>query len=219
VSEEHAQRLRKVASLRGGTEVVEEAKKLAGAECSPPLEHLHGVTDLLDVTGVKHEIDFGIARGLDYYTGFVFEAYVGGIQVAGGGRYDELIELLGGAPTPATGVGFGVDRISRMLLDQKVKILAEKPQVMIIPTTRKLLKHCFKIAAEVREAGISAEVELAGRRLTKALAHADSINAGVVVLVGPRELKSGEVLLRDMKSGEQEAVRVEDLAKKLKTVS
>jgi histidyl-tRNA synthetase len=218
VKGEAARQLREISFLRGGVETLAEAEKLAGAECARALKHLRGVADLLEEVGVKCEIDFGIARGLDYYTGFVFETYIGGVQLAGGGRYDELIELLGGSPTPATGVGFGIDRISRMLLGQKTGVLPEKPRVMIIPARRELFKPCFKIATEVRGAGISAEVELAGRKLAKAFTHADSLGVETVVVVGQREFSSGKVLLRDMRSGKQETVEIERLVERLKTV-
>jgi histidyl-tRNA synthetase len=217
--DEQVKQLQRISSLRGGLEVLREIEKLTNLESAPILENLREITVLLDVVGVKYEIDFGIARGLDYYTGFVFEVYASGVQVAGGGRYDDLIKLFGGAPTPATGVGFGLDRISRILLEQRVKIPVQNPQLMIIPTAQKFIQHCFKIAAEVRKAGISAELELAGRKLTKALEHANSIGVELVALAGPREFGSGLVLLRDMKSGEQETVRVEELAKKLKSMS
>lgn len=215
---EQVKQLLEISSLQGGPETLEKVEELVEPELAAIPKNLREITALLDTIGVRYKIDFGIARGLDYYTDFVFETYVGDVQVAGGGRYDELIGLFGGAPTPATGVGFGVDRISRMLLAQKVKIPVEVPKVMVIPTTRELLPPCFKIATEVRKAGISAEVELAGRKLARALTHADSIGVGVVILVGPREFGSGAVLLRDMGTGKQETVKVEKLVEKLKAM-
>ncbi|MEM3723691.1 MAG: His/Gly/Thr/Pro-type tRNA ligase C-terminal domain-containing protein, partial [Candidatus Hadarchaeales archaeon] len=161
----------------------------------------------------------GIARGLDYYTGFVFEVYCRGVQIAGGGRYDGLIRLFGGGATPATGVGFGIDRISELLINQGIKTSAAPPTAIVIPVKRHLMENSFAIAMMLREAGIATEVELAERKLEKAMAHAAAIGAKAAVVVGPRELQNMKVTVKDMKSGQQEEVKIDRLVEKLKSFS
>ena len=212
--------LRTLASLRGGIGILEKAESLLKGipRAASALKNLRVIIRCLGPFGVeKFVVDLGIARGLEYYTDFVFELYVDGIQVAGGGRYDELIELLGGEPTPAVGVGFGVDRIARALLDRGMVIPRERLDCIVLPTDEKIMDECMKLATELRRAGLSVDVELMGRKLSKSLAYADALKVKKVVVVGPRDLEKGQVVLRDMVTGKQELIARGEIVERLKS--
>lgn len=221
VGERYKRLLKTVAGLQGGVEVLDKAGELLSdlSKARAALQRLRAVLRLLELSGVDgYRVDLGIARGLEYYTDVVFELYVDGVQVAGGGRYDELIELLGGEPCPAVGVGFGVDRIAQAMLKQGVKIEEWQLDCMVLPSSGEMLDECLKIARDLRRAGLSVDVDLMGRSLRKAIAYADARRARYAVIVGARDLASGKVTLRNMTTGEQELVSREELANKLKEV-
>jgi histidyl-tRNA synthetase len=219
VGEGYKELLKTVAGLRGGAEVLDEAEELLSGlpTARDALQRLRVVLRLLELCGVDgYRVDLGIARGLEYYTDVVFELYVDGVQVAGGGRYDELIELLGGEPCPAVGVGFGVDRMAQALLKQGAKVEEWRLDCMVLPSGEEMLDECLRIARDLRRAGLSVDVDLMGRSLRKAIAYADARGARYAVIVGARDLASGRVTLRNMTTGEQELVPREDLAGRLR---
>ncbi len=214
--------LRTLISLRGGVKVLEKAEALLKEvpRTAQALKNLRNVIECLDSLGAeKFVVDLGIARGLEYYTDFVFEFYVDGVQVAGGGRYDGLIELLGGDPTPAVGVGFGVDRIAHVLLKRGMIKPRDRLDCMVLPADEKALGECLKIATELRGTGLSVDVDLMGRKLGKALAYANTLKVKRVVVVGTKDLSKGKVTFRDMVSGKQEPVARDEIVKRLKFVA
>ncbi|MEM2250718.1 MAG: histidine--tRNA ligase [Candidatus Hadarchaeales archaeon] len=217
VPEEEYERLLKIFSLRGDFRVFQKLSEFDIDESM--LERSKELLRILREAGEKFEIDLGIARGLDYYTGTVFEVYVGDVQVAGGGRYDTLVERLGGPKTPATGVGFGVDRISSLLLKDGKAEKPIKPLVYVVPLERDLLPKALEISNMLRRKGIVTEMEVMERSLQKALSHADSMGMRFAVIVGRREVSAGQVALRDLKTKKQETVKIEELVSALKSVA
>jgi len=200
---------------------LEQVEKLVAdlPKAKTALKNLHEILDYVRSFGVeKFTVDLGIARGLEYYTDLVFELYVDGVQVAGGGRYDELVELLGGDPCPAVGVGFGVDRIGRALLKRGMMVPRERLDCVVLPAGEEVLSECLKIVGELRRAGLLVDVDLMGRKLSKAIAYADVRGAKSAIIVGVKDLKEGKVTLRDMRTGKQELVARKELAGKLKAV-
>ncbi|MCS7131547.1 MAG: histidine--tRNA ligase, partial [Hadesarchaea archaeon] len=140
VEEGYKRLLKAVTELRGDGSALDKAEELLNdmPKAKAALQRSRRVLELLESFGVDgYSVDLGIARGLEYYTDIVFELYVGGVQVAGGGRYDELIELLGGEPCPAVGVGFGVDRIARALLKQGIEIEERRLDCMVLPSSER----------------------------------------------------------------------------------
>lgn len=213
--------LRSLITLRGSMKVLKRAEKLVAGlpKAEAALKNLHEILGYVHSFGVeKFTVNLGIARGLEYYTDFVFELYVDGVQVAGGGRYDELIELLGGDPCPAVGVAFGIDRIALALLKRGMIVPRERLDCMVLSAGEEALSECLKIAGELRRAGLLVDVDLMGRKLGKAIAYADARGAKSAVIVGVKDLKEGKVTLRDMRTGKQELVARKELAGKLKTV-
>jgi histidyl-tRNA synthetase len=186
-------------------------------------ENLQEIIELTQKSGIKSNIliDAGFARGLEYYTGTIFEAYVpeleqAGLALGGGGRYDRLVELFGGEPTPAVGVAPGIDRITLAIKKQKATPKTQKQkQVVIIPMKEEMKPKALEIAAALREAKITAEIELMGRKVSNALSDADRRGIELAVLIGPEEEEQGKAILRNMKKREQAAVEIKSLVKEI----
>jgi histidyl-tRNA synthetase len=219
VKEDDKKMLKALVKLRGGGAIEKAEKAVAHMpKAKAAIENLREILGYLKVLGVKElNVDFGIARGLEYYTDLVFELYVGDVQIGGGGRYDELISLLGGEPCPAVGVGFGIDRIADALLAQGKKPKEEALDCMLLPAGEKTLPKCLEIAQELRCAGLRADVDLMGRSLAKAITYANSRKARYVVIVGPKELAAKKVTLRDMQTGEQVGILEKEILDKLRS--
>ncbi len=209
-------------SLKGGAPVLDKAEELLSGipRTEAALKNLRDIMGYLEPLGVENfSLDLGIARGLDYYTDFVFEMYVGGVQIAGGGRYDGLVEQIGGESTPAIGVAFGVDRISQTMLDRGMMAFRDRLDCLVLPVDDKVRAEAMKIVTELRQVGLSADTDFMGRSLGKAMQYANSLKVKRVVVVGTKELERGQVVLRDMATGKQEEVAREELPKMLKLVS
>jgi histidyl-tRNA synthetase len=203
-------------------ETVEKMKTLvAGYEkASAAAENLSAILKLVEESGCPIEtVDPAFARGLEYYTGMIFEVYVPQLDIAlgGGGRYDRLIEVFGGEPTPAVGVAHGLDRIMIAMQTQNtsLKILAKK-RVAVVPVREDMKGEALKIAQTIRDAGISVEFEIMGRKMAKALEDADKRGANYAVIVGDRELKQGKVTLKDLAKREQYEVKIDELVERVK---
>ena len=164
----------------------------------------------------KCRLDLGIVRGIDYYTGIVYEAWVKGEEdigaVAGGGRYDDLLGLYG-KPMPATGIAGGVERL--LLSLEKAKVLPEisGQKFFLAYATPDVFNDAVKIINQARAAGMSIIMDINKRDLRKQLEYANKINAQFVLIVGRKELAAGKLKLRDMKSGEEREVTLEELSK------
>ncbi|MDP6293752.1 MAG: histidine--tRNA ligase [Candidatus Woesearchaeota archaeon] len=160
------------------------------------------------------EVNLGLARGLDYYTGIVFEAFdkAGDLRaLAGGGRYDALTTLLGGEDTPATGFGFGILPFS-IYLEEK-GLLPNTGFVIeyfVAPVDEAVVPEAFRIAEKLRKK-FNVEVDLSGRKLGKQFEYAASIGAKKIIVVGSRDLEKGLVTVRDLAKGKEEQVKVDDL--------
>ncbi|KPV63720.1 MAG: Histidine--tRNA ligase [Candidatus Bathyarchaeota archaeon BA2] len=202
-------------TLKRAEESVQDYEKAVAA-----VENLREILELTAESGVKLEvtIEAGFARGLEYYTGIIFETYVPEIEIAlsGGGRYDKLIELFGGEPTPALGVAQGVDRIVLAMDKQRIPSkVARERRVVVIPVDEESRAKAIGLSSMLRGAGLSVEVEVMGRKVSKALSDADRKAVAHAVIVGPEELKEGKVVLRDMKKREQRVVKIKNLCEEI----
>lgn len=182
------------------------------------LEEIKNIIRIAKKMGVNNIcLDQSIARGIDYYTGFVFETVVKGFErlgsVASGGRYDSLVALYGGKNTPAVGAGIGLDRLAEI-----VKIPSPNPKIIfILPVNDKVRPMAWEIAKTLRRGGITAEIDLMGRSLSKQLAYCDIKGVEAVCIVGERELKKRSVIYRDMQTGEEKLIKIKDLIKEAKS--
>jgi histidyl-tRNA synthetase len=193
-----------------GENAMHEAQELVGD--IEALTQFKTLLSLLDVYGIEYQVDLGIARGLDYYTGMVFEIYCEGLgaqnQVCGGGSY-RLAQLFGGEDTPSTGYAIGFDRI--------MEICESKPEVpksIVVVSFEDTRKDAIIIALKLRM-HIATYLDVMGRKFKDQIAYANTIGASHVVIVGKTELDAGKVALKDMSTGEQELLSVEEVVKKL----
>jgi histidyl-tRNA synthetase len=183
-------------------------------------DHLEAVFRILSDYGFTNvEVDLGVVRGLDYYTGMVFEmdAPVLGAekQICGGGSYS-LTELFGGEKTFSTGFGIGFDRTLLALEREGHDVPEHHVDVYVIPVSEKMKDEAFRITAKLRQSGRVTEVDLMGRSISKNFKYAASINARQAIIVGEKELAQGSVAVRDMATGEQKLVLIDSLVSSIK---
>ncbi len=192
--------------------------------CTACREHFDAVTAHLDVLGVPYQRAPRLVRGLDYYTRTAFEFYRPAAEgqqdaLGGGGRYDGLVELLGGKPTPGIGFALGLDRVVLALADEGAAPVPEpKPVAVVVGADPDDTTTRLRIATELRAAGIGARAELGRRKLGKQLESAARAQAHFAVILGD-ELANGQVGLRDLQAGSQRLVPLADLARELKRAS
>ena len=224
ISQESSEVLLASISLKGVGEIPEEARKLLrGIKVAD--EGLNELGEILEKTADyaiagKFIVDFSLVRGLDYYTGPIYEIVVRAEKnvgsVAGGGRYDNLIALYGGGPSPATGISLGIERIVEIMKDEGMFNQPKTLVKLFVSTVdESVQKDALAIAKRSREAGISTEVDLMGRRLTKQLEHADSKGIPYVLVVGPEEVQRGKFRLKLMETREEREVTVDELMQML----
>ena len=184
------------------------------------VENLWKILELVKDSGAQLRImvEAGFARGLEYYTGMIFEPYVPEVDVAlgGGGRYDKLIQLFGGESIPAVGVAQGIDRIVLAIKKQKVSPKTAKARsVVVISIKNESMAKALELSDILRKSGLPVEVAVMGRSVSRALADADRRGVAYAVIVGPKELKEKQVVLREMKKCEQRIVDISNLAKEI----
>jgi len=182
------------------------------------IDELTLMAEIFEESGVSQfiEFDMSLARGLDYYTGPVFEGrYLGEPEVGsilGGGRYDRLIEKFGGLSTPATGISLGIGRLIEVVIARGMgKELMKQLDIFIAPINRNMLRYAISFQTKLVQAGFSCEVDLMERPLKKILEQADLKNAKYTIIVGERDLEKGEVSIRDMTSKKTKQVKIESL--------
>lgn len=174
------------------------------------------VRDLLTAAGVAFEDDEKLVRGLDYYTRTTFEFVHDGLgsqsAVGGGGRYDGLSEMIGGPALPSVGWALGVDRTVLALEAEGVELdIPASTSVYAVPLGEEARRVLFGLVTELRKAGVATDFAFGGRGLKGAMKSANRSGARYTVVAGERDLAEGNVQLKDMESGEQEAVAVGDL--------
>ena len=188
--------------------------------CDECRAHFRGVLDLLDALGVRHVVDDRLVRGLDYYTRTAFEFVIAGREgqqqaLGGGGRYDGLAELLGGRSTPGIGFGIGLDRTVLAMDQQGVVVPVAGPLVAVLGTGDNLADR-LRVAAGLREAGLAVRPDGSSRKLGKQLESAAKAGAAWAAIVGD-ELGEGRIGLKDLATGEQETLAVDQVAQRIRT--
>jgi len=184
--------------------------------CQQCETHFDRLKKYLDLLELPFKVDHRLVRGLDYYTRTVFEIQpeAEGAQSAlgGGGRYDDLIEELGGKPTPAIGFAAGIERIILNLKKQDVPIPAlPRPRVFIVHIGDEARDEAIKLAATLRKNGISVIKAPGSKSLKSQLRQANTLGAHYTVIIGEQEIKTGTVILRDMTTAQQKAIPISEL--------
>ena len=182
------------------------------------IDELGGLVKELKSFGLEKEvaIDFGLVRGFDYYTGAVIEISTGGLSIAGGGRYDKLVETYGGKPTPAVGISLGLSRIIDEMAKKGLFDIEDYPaKVFVCAVNDDVRKEAIKITQELRKKGIAADFDTVGRNLRKQFDYVNAKKIPYAVVVGPEEIKSKKLVLRDMKSGKENRLELDKIVKLL----
>jgi len=219
ISEKASEFLIDAIAIKGsGTETLQKFRDLlSGSKTGiEGVEELVLMAQIFEAAGQKDTtiFDMSLARGLDYYTGPVFEGnYLGGSNVGsilGGGRYDRLIERFGGTPTPATGISLGIGRLIEVIIEHGMpEGIIPELDVYLSPIKEPMIRYAFAIQNQLVREGITCEVDLMDRSLKKSLEQADSKNARLVVIIGERDVEKGEVSIRDMQTKKTEQVKLE----------
>lgn len=210
----NADSLIQIIKIKGGKDAIAQAQELTSAGAAG-FSYLADLIDRLEAYGFNNcTVDFGVARGLDYYTGMVFEIDAPSLgaekQICGGGAY-ELADLFGGQKVNSTGYAFGFDRIMLALENSGVDVPMQKLDAYILPIGDSARLPATEILMTLRNAGISADMDLMGRNMSKAMKYASNIGAEKVIIIGEKELAEESVTVRDMKSGDQALVKINEI--------
>jgi histidyl-tRNA synthetase len=204
--------------------IVKDAPLILDCLCDECREHFEQLQALLTAQGIPFQIDPHIVRGLDYYTKTVFEIIMQagreGLALCGGGRYDGLVEQLGGPATPAAGFGIGAERILMELRNQN--LLPEMPSVTDVYVANlgaDMKIPAFTFAQGLRAKGVKADSDLAGRSLKAQFKFADKIGAKYIVIVGGDEYARGTVKLRNMETKEEKELPLDSAAEEIAKIA
>ena len=194
--------------------LLEEVPTIHDFLCDACHDHFETTCRLLEKEGIAFNINERLVRGLDYYTRTTFEIQTRALgaqsAVAGGGRYDGLMKIIGGPQTPATGFAIGLDRLAEIIEEQWTGT-GRKPVVFIAALGDEAHEKAFGWINRLNREGIYAEMDYSGRSLKSQMKQANRSGAGYVLIVGDNELTSGKAVLRDMAASTQEEVSVEDV--------
>ena len=179
------------------------------------LENLEEIIEAARAGGVDSRIIVspGLARGLEYYDGFIFEQGVPGLSVSlnGGGRYDKLVELFGGKPTPGVGCAIGITRIMHYLLDKcSEEPKPDRPRILLVGIPEVSTSYMAKVAGRLRRLGFPIEVDVVGRRVPTAIQYALKHGMRFLVIVGEREEEAGVISIKDLEKAVQVQVGLND---------
>ncbi|MDP3057042.1 MAG: histidine--tRNA ligase [bacterium] len=200
----------------------EFAPQIVDYLCAECHNHFKSVLEYLDEINIPYILNPYLVRGLDYYTKTVFEVIVEGdnkrqLSLGGGGRYDDLVEILGGAPTPAIGVALGIERIVDQLKASRVALSKNYlAKVFIVQLGDKAKKKSFKLFNDLLEAGIPAAESFGRGSIKSQLRVANRLAVKIVLIIGQKESLDGTVILRDMESGMQEIIDGAKIVKMVK---
>ena len=179
--------------------------------CDECREHFEGVKGYLDSAGIAYTVNPKIVRGLDYYTRTVFEFVTGSLgaqgTVCGGGRYDGLIEQLGGQHLPSLGFALGMERLLALMEAQHIEI--PKPDTCDLYIAG-LGDKAFELIAQVRRASLTAEGDIVGRSLRAQMKYADKIGAKFSIVLGDNEIETGKANLKNMQTGAVTEIALDD---------
>ncbi len=211
-----------IMTIKGDSEErLETLAKMVTSELGKEsLKKLKEVFEICKKMGMEKTVEFdtSIVRGLDYYTGIVFEVeadYSGG-SLAGGGRYDNLVGLLGGQEVPAAGFAIGLNRVIDCLVEQEPREKEPRAKCGILPLNEKMLERAFKLADELRKEGITIELETKFGRLGTRFDKLDRLGIENAILVGEKDAKNEQYTIRNLKESEEITGTTEEVIKFIK---
>ncbi|MHA1506564.1 MAG: histidine--tRNA ligase [Candidatus Asgardarchaeia archaeon] len=187
-------------------------------------EELEKMFEYLEYYGLRDDVvfDASLARGLDYYTGNIFEVYLSGYErmsISGGGRYDKLIGIFCGRDIPAVGISLGVERIIDLMDKMNLfKLPKRKTSVLVCYTKEELLGDAIRFAMKMRKEGLNADFDLLGRKLKDSLSYADKEGIPFLVILGEKEMEEGKVVLRYMMEKVQETMSFDECLERIKKI-
>jgi histidyl-tRNA synthetase len=221
IGQDHIEKVRPLFSLGGSNEERLHQLEALLKDSQTGLEGVRELSEILVLSGslgldsLQLQLEVTLARGLDYYTGAIFEvASPDGTEmgsIGGGGRYDDLTGIFGMRGVSGVGISFGLDRIYLVMeaLDLFPETLDQSLRVLCVNFGEREAMAAFVLVKRLREKGIAADVYPTATKIQKQFKYADIRNVPYVVLIGEEELNSGKFLVRDMKSGEQQAYSLE----------
>ncbi len=188
--------------------------------CPECRDHFKSLLELLDYLNIPYILDKTLVRGLDYYTRTVFEFSIGDesnkIALAGGGRYDKLVEILGGTYKPAVGVAFGVERLVKELIEKGKNLIEPKPSVYLVQIGDQARRESFKLLEQFRKENIFFGESLGKESIKAQLSAANKLGVNYVLILGQQEVLDGMIILKDMNSGIQELIPLEKIINEVK---
>ncbi len=201
--------------VEGCKNIVAGAPKIIDYICDDCRSHMSELEGLLKDGGIDYVINPNIVRGLDYYTKTVFEFVTTSLgaqgTVCGGGRYNHLVESVGGKPTPCVGFGLGLERLLMLLDAIGVKIDdGNRPDVFVISQSGDYVAECMKIVKELRGGGVAAETDYTGRSLKAQFRYADKLRARYAMVIGGSEAESGAADIKNLEDGTAEKISISD---------
>ena len=210
--------------------IAEEVPQIVDYLCEDCNKHFVKVLEYLDELEIPYELNSRVVRGLDYYTKTIFEIWPEGGSskkknnnaLGGGGRYDGLVEMLGGQPTPACGMAFGIERLITQMREQNVSLPPEKGiDVFLVQVGAGARKRCLSLFEELRVSKLKVAEALSKNGLRQQLDKANKLRARFALILGQQELINGTIIIRDMDDSTQETINidkvVEQVKKKMKT--
>ncbi|MBU0530679.1 MAG: histidine--tRNA ligase [Nanoarchaeota archaeon] len=220
VSKKECDSLLNMMEIKGSPEdVLKRGRKLCKSEGFDELEQMVSLSKQYGIDKYI-VIDFSLVRGLDYYTGPIFEVFVKEFanlgSITAGGRYDNLVKNYGGRDTPATGISLGIERIYEIMESRNMfKLPKTVTDVFVVAVSDDVRKDVIKITSKLRAAGVKSELDLNNRNFKKQLEYADALGINYVLIIGEKELKSKKFPLKDMKKRAQKEMDLDDVIKKL----
>ena len=195
--------------------VLEGAPRLADRLCQGCRDHFEAVKAGLDALGVAYQVDPRLVRGLDYYvrTAYEFVSDALGAQstVASGGRYDGLVETLGGPPTPGIGFALGVERLAIILEGMQRPVPQRRPEVFLISADAAGATAALALSAVLRKAGVACDLDARGGKFARQIKQAERVGARYALVLGGNEVAAGEAKLKDMATRAETPVKLADL--------
>ncbi len=197
-------------------ELVQNAPSILDLLCDDCADHFAQLQECLQAAGIPYVVDSRIVRGLDYYTKTVFELITqtpeGNLTVCGGGRYDNLVEELGGPSIPAAGFGMGIERLLMLLDSEGVQLPCPDTLDVFVTYMGQAKLAAFRLVEELRAAGIKADMDHCGRSLKAQFKFANKTGAPLTATLGEEELAQGVVKLRDMNTRQERVAPMAEVA-------